>query len=202
MASWAELLIRAEPGAHLAQLYGDDDRLLARNVSRYLEEGLHRGDGLVVVATSEHTAAIARHLVEEESTALADAERTGRMRWLPAGETLEKLRVDGKLDEAAFRAVIGEVLASARAASNTGQVRAFGEMVSLLWEAGREEETRRLEALWNGTLAEYACSLYCAYRLDLFSREAAATDIAPIVCSHDHLLAGVGTLLFSGRSPN
>jgi len=47
------------------QLYGDDDQLLTSDVSRYLGEGLRRGDGLVVIATSEHTHAIARHPVEE-----------------------------------------------------------------------------------------------------------------------------------------
>ena len=65
MASWAELLTLAGPGEHVVQLYGEDDQLLARNVSRYLAEGLRRGDGLVVIGTPEHTEAVARHLVEE-----------------------------------------------------------------------------------------------------------------------------------------
>jgi hypothetical protein len=46
-----------------------DDRLLIRNVGRDLAEALPRADGLVVVATPEHTSAIARHLVEEGSAA-------------------------------------------------------------------------------------------------------------------------------------
>ena len=42
MASWVELLSGAEPGEHVVQLYGNDDQLLIRNVSRYLAEGLRR----------------------------------------------------------------------------------------------------------------------------------------------------------------
>ncbi len=200
MASWAELLIRAEPGKHVVQLYGEDDGLLARNVSRYLAEGLRRGDGLVVIATPEHTSAIARHLVEDEPRALGEAERTGRVRWLDARETLERLLTNGNPEEATFRSLLGATLTSVRGSSATGQVRAFGEMVSLLWEAGKRAEADRLEALWNDNLAKHDCSLYCAYRIDLFSRGELALDISPIVCSHDHLLAGAGTLLSSGRS--
>ena len=59
MASWAELLSGAEPGEHVVQLYGDDDRLLSRNVGRYLAEGLRRGDGLVVIATPNIPAPLA-----------------------------------------------------------------------------------------------------------------------------------------------
>ncbi len=73
MASWMDLLTRARPGEHIVQLYGRDDHLLARNASRYLAEGLRRGDGLVVIATPEHTSAIARHLVEEDARNAPDA---------------------------------------------------------------------------------------------------------------------------------
>ena len=49
MSSWAELLRQAEPRQHVVQLYGEDDQLLARNVSRYLGEGLAQADGCLVI---------------------------------------------------------------------------------------------------------------------------------------------------------
>ena len=200
MTSWAELLTCAEPGEHLVQLYGEDDRLLARNVSRYLAEGLRRGDGLVVVATPEHTSAIARHLVEEDATATSSAECAGRLRYLDARETLASLLVGGRIDEARFRAFAGEVMTSVRAHSPTGTIRAFGEMVSLLWDDGKPDEAARLETLWNDILLGHGGSLYCAYRIDLFDRRVDARDLYPVMCTHDHLLAGTGTLISSGRS--
>jgi MEDS: MEthanogen/methylotroph, DcmR Sensory domain len=199
MASWAELLSLAGPGTHLVQLYGDDDQLLTRNVSRYLGEGLRRGDGVVVIATPEHTSAILRHLVEESSeTELAEA-RAGRLLLLDAAETLERLLLDGRPDEARFRSVIGEAIGAVRARAATGTVRAFGEMVGLLWDGGRERDAARLEELWNSVLADHDCSLFCAYHIDLFDYREDPSALQPIVASHDHLLAGAGTLLSSGR---
>jgi hypothetical protein len=199
MASWAQLLTRAEPGEHVVQLYGEDDQLLTRNASRYLAEGLRRGDGLVAIATPEHTNAIARHLAEEKPRAAHDSVSAGRLVYLDARQTLADLLVSGRPDESRFRSVIGEAIAGVRERSRTGSVRAFGEMVSLLWEEGRPDDAARLEELWNTVLAECECSLFCAYRIDLFNHDGDAAALHPIVCSHDHVLAGSGTLLSSGR---
>ena len=49
---WDQLLAKALPEGHLAQFYQADERLLRRNASRYLWEGLQQGDGLLVVATT------------------------------------------------------------------------------------------------------------------------------------------------------
>jgi hypothetical protein len=200
MASWADLLTGAGPGTHLVQLFGEDHRLLARNASRYLAEGLRRGDGLVVIATPEHTSAIARHLVEEEPRAALDAAGAGRLVYLDARETLASFLVAGRPDEARFRSVIGETIAAVRARSATGECRAFGEMVSLLWDDGRPKDAERLETLWNGVLVECECSLFCAYGIDLFHRHEGTPSLNPIVASHHHVLAGSGTLISSGRS--
>jgi hypothetical protein len=199
MASWAELLTGTGPGEHVVQLYGEDDRLLTRNVSRYLAEGLRRGDGLVTIATPEHTSALARHLGDDEPRLAQEAACAGRLVCLDARQTLALMLEDGHPDERRFRSVIGPVLRAVRTSSTSGSSRAFGEMVSLLWEDGRREDAARLEKLWNTILAEHACSLYCAYRIDLFAHPAQAADLHPIVCTHDHVLAGAGTLLSGGR---
>ena len=200
MSSWADLLARSDPGAHLVQLYGEDDQSLARNVSQYLAEGLRRGDGVVLISTPEHTSAIARHLVEMAPDMTSEAVRTGRLTCLSARETLERLLVDGRPDETRFRSVVGKFLDGVRRRSATGTVRAFGEMVNLLWQEGRSDDAHRLEELWNLMTSEYACSMYCAYRIDLVEDRSDAAALHAIIGSHDHLLAGAGTLLSSGRS--
>jgi len=142
MASWAELLSGAEPGEHVVQLYGDDDRLLCRNVGRYLAKGLRRGDGLIVIATPEHTSAIARQIVEECPGATFDAAHVaGRLVMLDAEQTLARLLLDGRPDATRFRSVVGEVIASVRGRAATGSVRAFGEMVT--GRARRRHAARR-----------------------------------------------------------
>ena len=200
MASWTQLLTGTEPGEHIVELYAEDDQLLTRNVSRYLLEGLRRGEGLVVIDTPEHTRDVARHLVEEEPDGTHLAVASGRLRYLDAEATLAAMLAVGLEDLDGCRSLLGDILAGVRVRSTTGSVRAFGEMVSLLWEETRREEAARLEELWNTVLMEHRCSLFCAYRIDLFDRHRDAAALQPIVSTHHHILAGAGTLLSSGLS--
>jgi hypothetical protein len=199
MSSWTELLTQAEPGDHLVQLYGEDDQLLAKNVSRYLAEGIRRLDGLVVITTPAHTQAIARHLAEEGASATFEAERQGRLVFLDARTTLDRLLMAGHPDEGLFESVVGQTMREARARSGSGRVRAFGEMVGLLWSEGRYAEAEVLEGLWNALLAGSDYSLYCAYGIDLFDKDVHKAALNSIVGAHTHLFAGPRTILSSGR---
>lgn len=199
MSSWTELLTHAESGDHVVQLYGEDDQLLARNVSRYLAEGMGRLDGLLVIATPEHTQATTRHLAQDDASATLEAERAGRLVFLDARTTLDRILVDGRPDEGLFDFVVGEAMREVRARSGSGKVRAFGEMVGLLWSEARYAEAEVLEALWNALLAGSDYSLYCAYRIDLFGEDVDKAALSSIVAAHSHLFAGPRTLLSSGR---
>jgi anti-sigma regulatory factor (Ser/Thr protein kinase) len=87
--------------------------------------------------------------------------------WLDAAETLAGFMRDGRVDRDAFFATVGRVV---RQAAATGRpVRAFGEMVALLWEAGDVAGAIELETLWNELQAEVEFSLYCAYRSESVS---------------------------------
>jgi hypothetical protein len=200
MASWKDLLTRAEPGGHLVHLYGEDDRLLAKNVSRFLAEGLQQRDSLIVIATPEHTESISRYLAAEAGGAVPEAEREGRLVRLDARDTLDQLLHDGQCDPGRFDQLVGGMLRTLQARSGSGKVRAFGEMVNLLWREGSHEEAERLEELWNGLLAGSQYSLYCAYAIDLFSSGSDPARLSPIVDSHTHLFAGPGTILSSRRA--
>jgi hypothetical protein len=200
MSSWTELLTHAESGDHVVQLYGEDDLLLAKNVSRYLAEGLRRLDGLLVIATPEHAQAIVRHLAQDDASATLEAERAGRLIFLDAGMTLDSILVAGRPDEGLFDSVVGEAMRAARARSGSGKVRAFGEMVGLLWSAARYAEAELLEALWNDLLAGSDYSLYCAYGIDLFGQDLDKAALSSIVAAHTHLFAGPRTVLSSGRA--
>lgn len=200
MSTWAELLTDSQPGDHLVQLYGEDHQLLAKNVSRYLAEGMRRLDGLVVIATPAHTEAIARHLAEEGASATREAECEGRLVFLDARTTLDSLLVDGQLEQARFDTVIGGLLARVLERSGSGKVRAFGEMVSVLWSRERHAEAKRLEEFWNALLSGAAFSLYCAYGLDLFGPAVDKAALHGIVGAHNHVLAGARTMLSNGRA--
>jgi hypothetical protein len=199
MSSWSELLDRAEPEEHLVQLYGGDHQLLVRNVSRYLVEGLKRGDGLIVIATSEHAESIVRQLTEESAEA-STALRDGRLVVLDAQATLDRFMVDGQPDQQLFRAVVGGVLRGVRARAVTGKIRAFGEMVGILWVNGQKAAATRLENYWNELLAGNMFSLFCAYPIDMFDGESQAGGLEAVLCAHTHMYAGPRTMLSSPRA--
>ena len=198
MSSWSELLDRPAPEEHFVQLYGRNDQLLTRNVSRYLAEGLRRGDALVVIATHEHADAITRELTLHGADAVA-ASPDGRLVVLDARETLDRFLVDGQPDEHLFRDLVGGVLAEAYRRSSSGHVRAFGEMVGLLWVAGERAAATRLEAYWNDLLRGAACSLFCAYPIDIYDNGGDTAGLDAVLGSHTHMSLGPNTMVSSPR---
>lgn len=200
MSSWSNLLTEASSGGHVVQLYGRDDWFLARSVSHFLMEGARQLDGLLVIATPAHRQAISRHLAEEGGGAALAAEREGRLVYLDARETLDRLLIDGQLDESRYESVVGGVLSEVLARSCSGKVRAFGEMVSLLWADGHPEQARVVESIWNERLAGSRCSMYCAYAIDLFADGVDTAGVSAILGAHSHILAGRNTLLSSASA--
>jgi hypothetical protein len=192
MTSCAELLDRLGPEEHVVQLYGTDDRLLIQNVGRFLSEGMKRGDGLLVIATPEHRTSLTGELRNESGYSKAVLE--GRLVFLDARSTLARFMVDGMPDSDLFTAVVGEALQGVQARGVHAGVRAYGEMVGLLWQTGEQQAAIRLEELWNELLRCGDVSLFCAYPIDVLGPDFQPSKLDAIFCTHTHLLPGHGTL--------
>ena len=154
-------------GRHVVQFYGRDEELADR-VTGYLLGALDGGGMAIVIATPEHRREFETRL-EQAGVDLAAARDDGSYLPLDAGQTLAKLMAADKLDSAAFDRVIGAVIR--RAAAGGRPVRAFGEMVALLWDDGLVTEAVQLEALWEELGARHPFSLFCAYRADSVTRD-------------------------------
>jgi hypothetical protein len=186
VSSCPELLDRLEAEEHVVQLYGSDDRLLTRNVGRYLEEGLKRGDGLLVIATPEHRSSLARCLSNQTSYSSAVLE--GRLVFLDAAATVNRFLIHGVPDPERFGTVVGEAVRAVRSNAGHTGVRAYGEMVGLLWKSGNADAATRLEELWNGLLKASDVSLFCAYPIDVLSPDFHTSNVDALLCAHTHLL--------------
>ena len=186
MTSCAHLLDNGEPEAHFVQLYGSDDRLLTRNVARFMAEGLRRGDGLVVIASPEHSGSIARQLRVERGYSRAVLE--GRLIFLDAQTTLERLMLNGEPSVELFNGVIGEALSQVQTRAGHPGLRAYGEMVGVLWKAGEFAAAVRLEELWNQLLKSSDIRLFCGYPIDVFGDEFRADKMDALMCAHTHML--------------
>jgi hypothetical protein len=186
MTSCTELLTHTQAEAHFVQLYGKDDRLLTANVSRYLSEGLRRGEGLIVIATAEHRSSIARELRQEIGYSQAVLE--GRLVFLDARETLNRLLLNGLPDKDLFLSAVGAAVSGVRERAGHAVVRAYGEMVGLLWVQRQFSAAAQLESYWNSLLNAGEISLFCAYPIDVFGEEFQIDAVDAVLCSHTHLL--------------
>jgi hypothetical protein len=154
-AFWGELA----PCDHLVQIYDDETRFM-ETLERFIGEGLDRGEGVVVIATASHLTWLEARLRTLEHDVDA-ARATGRYIGLDAAATLAEFMVAGWPDDTRF---IDTILPVVQSAGRGGrQVRAFGEMVALLWAQGHNAATLRLEALWNAFCRREALALFCAY---------------------------------------
>ena len=169
---------------HLVQWY-DDDGFLVQAVGAFVAAGLRRAQAAITIGTKTHLAALHRWL-EADGFAVDDLQREGRFISLDAAETLARFMVDGHPDRKKFREVIGGVVSRATA-SWTG-LRAFGEMVALLWEEGNKAGALELEALWNELGKTYPFALFCAYPKRAFKTVEDRESFAQVCDAHSTVL--------------
>jgi hypothetical protein len=189
VAPLGSMLEGPEPAHHLVQFYGRDHQALIRNVGRFLRAGLRRGDGLLAVGTLEHSCGFAFELRSQPRYQQAVGQ--GRLLFLDAQLTLGQCLADGVLSWNRFIATVGSALEELRSRVR-GPIRIFGEMVGLLWVAGRVDAAVQLEEFWNRLLEGQQASLFCAYPIDLFRANGQTQGIDRLVCTHSHLVPANG----------
>jgi signal transduction histidine kinase len=176
------------PHDHVVQFYGDEDRL-SRVVTDFLAGGLEAGDALVVIATEAHRATFWREL-SARGLDVESASAGGQLRFLDARATLETFMVGGMPDWHAFlRNVGGGVLEKVGAAGGPRPIRAYGEMVDVLWREGHRSAAVHLEGFWNELGKRYSFSILCAYVSGNFYRDSHGHEFRQICGVHSRILA-------------
>ncbi len=174
-----------QPSEHFVQFYERDGSLI-RAVSEFIGAGLAAGESGIVIATTAHREGIEAAL-RASGLDLDAAQAQGHYIALDAAETLSRFMDGGTVDPQRFNETIGRVVA--RAAADGGKrVRAFGEMVALLWSGGNTEGAIRLEEVWNELLETQTFSLFCAYALDGFGDAAHTAPFAEICACHSRVI--------------
>jgi anti-sigma regulatory factor (Ser/Thr protein kinase) len=181
---------------HVVRFYERDSEL-SEAAGRYLIEGARAGEVVIVVATEAH-----RRAFEAELTAAgidpAESRRSGTLVWLDAAGTMARFITEDHIDRDAFDRVIGALV---RQAHGSGRpVRVFGEMVSLLWDAGQVLTAIELEKLWNELRRALRFSLLCAYRSESVSGSEHAESLAQVCHLHSSVLRSTESEV-SGRFP-
>jgi MEDS: MEthanogen/methylotroph, DcmR Sensory domain len=171
-------------GHHAVQFYGHDDEL-AERVAGYLLEALGGGGVAIVIATPEHRREFEDRLTQAGAD-LAAAGDSGAYLALDASETVRELMAAGRLDGAAFDRVIGGLIR--RAGTGGRPVRAYGEMVALLWDDGLVNAAIQLEEMWAELGRTHSFSLFCGYPAGSVTRAGHLDAFAAVCRLHQEVL--------------
>lgn len=167
---------------HDVQFYRTDDALTA-SVVEFLAEAIRVGQPIIVIATDAHCRAFASGLRAKDLD--PDALLAGRLAiWLDARYTLDSFMENGLPNRELFTATVGSVFARVLDRRQYLVVRAFGEMVDILWKEGNAEGAILLEQLWNELAHKYKYSLLCGYSIENFLHEAGVVAFRRVCDQH------------------
>jgi hypothetical protein len=176
---WGEIA----PCEHVAQFYENDADLLD-TLTEFIGGALRADEGAIVIATEQHIGALDQRLnsvgVNVEMCRLTEQYITIR-----ADEALARFMVRQWPGDLLFSQLVMELIK--RASAGGRRVRAFGEMVALLWASGNIPATIRLEYLWNNMRKILDFSLLCAYPKTGFM-EKPSQSIAEICSAHARVI--------------
>jgi len=166
-----------------AVCFYEDAQSLARTVAGFIGDGLIAGDAAIVIATPMNCAAI------HERLAAIDVDPQKRIAQsnlliLDAQKVMDSFMVGGLPDEGRFHHTMRPIMDKVAGRSRP-PVRAYGEMVDVLWRNGQEAAAVSLEMLWNPLLAPGKCSLICGYASEHVGR---GSGFETICHQHSHVV--------------
>jgi hypothetical protein len=178
---WGEIA----PYDHVVQIYEDDEAFLDL-LTGFVAGGLSRSESIVAIATEAHLSGLDKRLAAS-GVSVTDLLAKDQYIRLDAEEALARFMVNDWPDENLFNQLVGDLLA--RAKKNGQNVRAFGEMVAILWAKGQVGATIRLEQLWNMFCENEAFCLFCAYPQNGFTQDA-KESLLHICSAHSKMVKG------------
>ena len=170
---------------HVVQFY-ENDEFLYDAVTGFIAGGLEVGQPAVVIARKENRRAFAARL-QRSGVDYDGACSSGDLVMHDAHEALATFMRGSIIDEERFRTVIGGILDQSVRGRRVN-VRAFGEMVDVLFRDGNTAAAIRLEDLWNDLAEHRSFDLLCAYAINNFYTESHADQLKQICHRHSHVV--------------
>lgn len=178
---WGEIA----PCDHLVQIY-DLDSVFLSTLESFVSTGFLANESIVIIATHNHLSLLNERL-NQQGFDLDALITTDQYIPLDVHESLAKFLLNNWPDEILFNTFIGSIID--RASKDNRKIRAFGEMVAVLWEQGHNGATVQLENLWNQLHSKKHFTLYCAYPKSGFTQN--ATESIDTICkTHSKIIEG------------
>ncbi|MFC7525565.1 MEDS domain-containing protein [Parapedobacter sp. GCM10030251] len=178
---WGEVA----PAEHVVQIYESDESFM-NTLEGFVSSGLAAGECVVLIATAAHVSALTGRL-SDSGFAVADLTADDQLILLDAEEVLTQFMVNGWPEAKLFNQTVTRIIR--RATDRNRPVRAFGEMVALLWAKGEKSATVHLEILWNRFCETQSFCLFCAYPRNGFTQDINSSAYT-ICCTHSKMISG------------
>jgi DcmR-like sensory protein len=181
---------------HAVKFY-ESKESLCRIVTEFLSEGLVLQQPALVIATPAHREGIVTELRARRFD-VDTLQRTGDLLLLDASKELDRFMVNGMPDVDRFNASLVQTIERVCDGQPGRAIRAYGEMVDVLWKAGQEVASIRLEMLWNKLAMTHDFALLCGYAMGNFYKDA---SLQAIHHQHSHVVSANGLPANALRSP-
>jgi hypothetical protein len=181
---WTRFVESPACGEHAVHVYTDAEDL-TDSVGSFLHAGLAAGSPAIAIVTEEHWVDLTTRL-ESLGWDIAQLLAERRLVHADAAEMLEALLEDGRPSPVLFQEIVGGLVTELEHASPGRTIRAFGEMVDLLWQREDESAAVELEELWNELAETHDFALLCAYRLDVFDLDVQRRALPAVLRTHSH----------------
>lgn len=168
-------------GDHFVQFY-EHEKFLIEAVAAYVAQGFVQDHSAILILTAAHRLAVEKRLKDGGADPL-EYQRRGLYYVYDADETLACFMVGDQPNARRFRATIEPVVEVAN--QHGSAVRAFGEMVAILWAQGKKSAAIELEMLWNDLMEQNSFALLCAYPIAQFSNDEQARELRHICRAHN-----------------
>jgi hypothetical protein len=185
-SSWKELLANPGPNGHIVQLYQDAD-FYGEAISHFAAEGVARGESIIIVATAPNWANISRRLISK-GFAPDELFRRGQLILLDAEGVLPKFLVGGMPDGKKFKGLAEATIEQARAGGKFPRVRWWGEMVNLLYIAGNQSGSTRLEELFDEVIREQSIAIFHSFLMDKYDPKIYDRAFGDVCRTHAHVI--------------
>lgn len=170
---------------HSVQIY-ENDKVFLNTLESFAGSGLIAGDSVIIIATPEHLDALKDRLLRQGFN-MQFLSAADRYIGLDANRVLRDFMVNGWPDDELFVRTVTEPMG--RAKKSRAKVRAFGEMMAVLWQRGLKEATLRLEQLLNHFQLQENFTFFCACPRFMFNGDA-EDSIQKVFQSHHKIIDG------------
>ena len=182
--SWQEMLLNPMAGSHLLKICRDE-AMQAEAVAHFIKGGLLDNELVFIIARASLRNAIISHL-NAMGLNVQSFKNQGQLKFLDAEFLLSRILINDSFEEQVIQESIVRPIQIAHL--KYGKMRAFGEMVDLLWKRRQYDRALQLEKLWDDLAKEYQFALLCTYLSNSFDANDYDDSLEHVCKVHSHLL--------------